>query len=75
MKDIIDISVKKVYQSNEVIEKELKGYQVIHKLLSVFIKATVNNQSDKTTALDDLVLASLYLKHIFTKRGIYTINF
>ena len=59
MKDIIDISVRKVYNSNEVIEKELKGYQVIHKLLSVFIKASVNNQSDNTTALDDLVLSSL----------------
>ena len=59
MKDIIDISVKKVYQSKEVIEKELKGYQVIHKLLSVFVNATVNNQLDKTSALDDLVLASL----------------
>ena len=74
MKDIIDISVKKVYQSKEVIEKELKGYQVIHKLLSVFIKATVNNQSDKTTALVIWSLL-LYLKHIFIKMEIYIINF
>ena len=70
MEDIIDISVKKVYQSKEVIEKELKGYQVIHKLLSVFIKAAVNNQSENTTALDDLVLASLpktYIHSCFYK--------
>ena len=46
MKDIIDISVKKVYQSKEVIEKELKGYQVIHHLLEVFVKASVNNQQN-----------------------------
>ena len=71
MKDIIDISVKKVYQSKEVIEKELKGYQVIHKLLSVFIKATVNNQSDKTTALDDLVLASLPETYIHKDGNLY----
>ena len=40
MKDIIDISVKKVYKSKEVIEKELKGYQVIHHLLECFVKSS-----------------------------------
>ena len=71
MKDIIDISVKKVYQSKEVIEKELKGYQVIHKLLSVFVNATVNNQLDKTSALDDLVLASLPETYIHKDGELY----
>jgi dGTPase len=71
MEDIIDISVKKVYNSKEVIEKELKGYQVIHKLLSVFIKAAVNNQSDNTTALDDLVLASLPKTYIHKEGDLY----
>ena len=71
MEDIIDISVKKVYNSKEVIEKELKGYQVIHKLLSVFIKAAVNNQSDNTTALDDLVLASLPKTYIHKEGNLY----
>ena len=71
MKDIIDISVRKVYNSKEVIEKELKGYQVIHKLLSVFIKASVNNQSDNTTALDDLVLSSLPQAYIHKDGNLY----
>ena len=71
MKDIIDISVKKVYQSKEVIEKELKGYQVIHKLLSVFVNATVNNQLDKTSALDDLVLASLPETYVHKDGDLY----
>jgi dGTPase len=71
MNDIIDISVEKVYQSKEVIEKELKGYQVIHKLLSVFIKAAVNNQSNNTTALDDLVLSSLPKAYIHKDGNLY----
>ena len=71
MKDIIDISVKKVYQSKDVIEKELKGYQVIHKLLSVFVNATVNNQLDKTSALDDLVLASLPETYVHKDGDLY----
>src|SRR5690606_4265108 len=33
MNDIIEISIKKVYQSREVIEKELVGYKVINTLL------------------------------------------
>ena len=70
MKDIIDISVDKVYKSEEVIEKELKGYQVIHHLLEVFIKAAINNQEGITTAFDELALACIpksYLHCVFLK--------
>ena len=45
--------------------------QVIHKLLSVFIKASVNNQSDNTTALDDLVLSSLPQAYIHKDGNLY----
>ena len=64
MKDIIDISIEKVYKSEEVIEKELKGYKVIHHLLNVFVKAAVNNQQNKTTAFDELALACIPKSYI-----------
>ena len=36
MDDIIKISVKNIYQSREVIEKEIIGYQVINVLIRCF---------------------------------------
>ena len=72
MKDIIDISIEKVYKSEEVIEKELKGYQAIHHLLNVFIKASVNNQQNKTTAFDELALACIPKSYIHKEGNLYT---
>ena len=59
IKDIIDLSVRNIYQAQEVIEKELKGYQVIHRLLDVFVGAAVRNQADKASAFDKLALQCL----------------
>ena len=72
MKDIIDISVEKVYKSEEVIEKELKGYQVINHLLEVFVRASVNNQEDNTTTLDDLALACIPKSYLHKEKDLYT---
>jgi dGTPase len=72
MKDIIDISVDKVYKSEEVIEKELKGYQVIHHLLEVFIKAAINNQEGITTAFDELALACIPKSYLHEEGELYT---
>ena len=59
IKDIIDLSVRNIYQAQEVIEKELKGYQVIHRLLDVFVGAAVRSQADKASAFDKLALQCL----------------
>ena len=59
IKDIIDLSVRNIYQAQEVIEKELKGYQVIHRLLDVFVGAAVRNQAEKASAFDKLALQCL----------------
>ena len=72
MKDIIDISVEKVYKSEEVIEKELKGYQVINHLLEVFVRAAVNNQEDNMTTLDDLALACIPKSYLHKEKDLYT---
>jgi dGTPase len=57
--DIIKISVEKIYRSREVIEKELAGYNVIAKLLDVFITATNNNYENNLSNYDKLIIAIL----------------
>ena len=59
IKDIIDLSIRNIYQAQEVIEKELKGYQVINRLLDVFVRAAVRNQAHKASAFDKLALQCL----------------
>lgn len=54
--DIIKISVEKIYRSREVIEKELVGYNVIAKLLDVFLTSTNNSFENNLTNYDRLVL-------------------
>ncbi|WP_372745945.1 deoxyguanosinetriphosphate triphosphohydrolase [Lutibacter sp.] len=54
--DIIKLSVEKIYRSREVIEKELVGYNVIGKLLDVFITSINNSYENTLTNYDRLVL-------------------
>jgi len=57
--DILKLSISKVYQSTEVIDKEIVGYKVINELLSVFSKAVVNNMKGELSNLDALILKSI----------------
>jgi len=57
--DIIKISVDKIYQSDEVIEKELIGYSVLSKLLEVFTTAVNNKALGEATNYDKLILKTL----------------
>ncbi len=69
--DIIKLSVKKIYQSREVIEKELSGYQIINNLLDKFITAFNNNHEGKATNYDKLLLKILPEKHHLEKETLY----
>jgi dGTPase len=69
--DIIKLSVKKIYQSREVIEKELSGYQIINNLLDKFITAFNNNYEGKATNYDKLLLKILPEKHHLEKETLY----
>jgi len=57
--DIIKISVKKVYQSEEVIDKEIIGFEVISTLLNVYTKAVINKTLEKASNYDLLILKSI----------------
>ncbi|MBJ6366726.1 deoxyguanosinetriphosphate triphosphohydrolase [Snuella sedimenti] len=54
--DIIKISIEKVYQSKEVIEKEIAGYRVLSELLNVFIGAVNNTYKNNASNYDKLIL-------------------
>jgi dGTPase len=71
MDDIINLSIKNIYQSREVIEKELSGYQIINNLLDKFITAYNNNYEGKATNYDKLLLKILPEKHHLEKENLY----
>jgi dGTPase len=71
MDDIIKISVKNIYQSREVIEKEIVGYQIIQTLLDKFITAFNNKYEGKISNYDGLMLKMLPEKHQIEKDNLY----
>jgi dGTPase len=71
MDDIIKLSIKNIYQSREVIEKEITGYQIINTLLDKFITAYNNNYEGKATSYDKLLLKILPEKHHLEKTSLY----
>lgn len=71
MNDIIQLSVKKIYQSREVIEKEINGYQIINNLLDKFITAYNHKHEGNTTNFDQLLLKILPEKHLVEKDSLY----
>ena len=73
IEDIIDISVKKVYRSTEVIDKELAGYRIISDLLEVFTTAMVNTKNGKANNYDRLLMESIPEAHRSTGESLYKI--
>ncbi|WP_299109033.1 deoxyguanosinetriphosphate triphosphohydrolase [uncultured Winogradskyella sp.] len=56
IKDIINISVKNVYQSKEVINKEIAGYEILNQLLKSFGKMAYNYFDGNMTNYDKLLV-------------------
>lgn len=71
MNDIINLSVEKIYQSREVIEKEIVGYQIIQTLLDKFITAFNNKYEGTASNYDKLILKMLPEKHHLEKGNLY----
>ncbi len=57
--DIIKLSIEKIYQSNDVVEKEIAGYTIIADLLDVFIKAINNTYENEASNYDKLIMLLL----------------
>ncbi len=71
MDDIIKLSVKNIYQSREVVEKEISGYQIINNLLDKFITAYNNKNNEQATNYDQLLLQLLPEIHRIEKENLY----
>ena len=56
IKDIIDLSVKKIYCSEEVIQKEILGYKIITALFDAFVSAASNTFFNQDNSYDKLLL-------------------
>ncbi|MCL5127450.1 dGTP triphosphohydrolase [Algibacter sp. L4_22] len=59
IKDIIKISVDNIYQSTEVVDKEIAGYGVINTLLNTYATAVNNGFNNTASNYDKLILKSL----------------
>ena len=57
--DIISLSVEQIYQSQEVIEKEIAGYKIISDILDVYITALVREKEDNASNYDKLMMRTL----------------
>ncbi|MBY8963498.1 deoxyguanosinetriphosphate triphosphohydrolase [Flavobacterium sp. D11R37] len=71
IKDILDISRKNVYQSREVVEKEVIGYRIINTLLDTFCTAYNNKFEGKESNYDKLVLKMLPERFVTDKMNLY----
>ena len=54
--DIIKLSIEKIYNSEEVIDKEISGFEILNQLLDRFVLAVNNNYENVPTAYDKLLL-------------------
>lgn len=54
--DIIKISVENVYNSREVIDKEIAGYEVINELLNIFTNTIYSHHTGNLTSYHHLIL-------------------
>jgi len=59
--DIIDLSVNRIYQSQEVRDKEIAGYNILHTLLHAYTQAADRHYAGKASHYDKLILKNLQL--------------
>lgn len=71
IKDIIKISVEKIYRSKEVTEKEIAGYHVIKNLLTVFIQSFNAVYENTASNYDKLIYRLLPAKYQNLEDSLY----
>lgn len=69
--DIIKLSVEQIYQSNEVVEKEIAGYKMLNGLLDVFVGAVARKRNGNHNNYDKLILKILPERYQQTKDSLY----
>lgn len=69
--DIINLSVEKIYNCQEVIDKEIVGFEVLTTLLKVYSKSVNNSYNHCMTSYDKLVLNDLPKTIDFKNESLY----
>lgn len=72
-KDIISLSVDKVYQAQEVVEKEIAGYTIIADILDVYTHALVHKKQGTATDYHQLILQTLPEFYRRTNTSLYEV--
>lgn len=70
--DIIKLSVKNIYQSKEVIEKEISGFEVINTLLKTICLSVNNEFNNQASSYDKLILRVLPETIDFQNNDLYS---
>ncbi|AXT57686.1 dNTP triphosphohydrolase [Aquimarina sp. AD1] len=70
--DIIKISIDKIYQSQEVVEKEIAGYEILATLLDRYCVATDHFMNQKASNYDKLILKAEGNNFDYTNDDLYT---
>ena len=70
--DIIRLSIEKIYNADEVIDKEISGFEILNELLSRFILSVNNNYNNIPSSYDKLLLKLLPKELDILNDSIYT---
>jgi len=70
--DIIRLSIEKIYNADEVIDKEISGFEILNELLSRFISSVNNNYNNIPSSYDKLLLKLLPKELDILNDSIYT---
>ncbi len=71
MEDIIKISIQKIYESPEVIQKEIVGYKVISTLLEAYAMAAYRTYQNQADTYDKLLLKNVPPGALSTQESVY----
>lgn len=71
--DIISLSVQNIYQSQEVVEKEIAGYTIISDILDVYIEALMGKMNGNPSNYHKLILRTLPAFYQHTDTSVYEI--
>src|SRR5690606_14646593 len=71
IKDIIKLSIERIYQSEEVINKEIAGYKMLSHLLDTYTRAFLPEENLKDSNFDYLVRKSVPIPEIPEEQSVY----
>ncbi|WP_282043891.1 deoxyguanosinetriphosphate triphosphohydrolase [Winogradskyella flava] len=71
IKDIINLSIKNVYRSKDVINKEIAGYEILNQLLNAYGRLANNYYEDSLSSYDKLLLNLLPEQVKLTNESLY----